>query len=212
MRFSQTLCRTCNGSRSQPFDRAYDEYVDFLWRHVDEMWNWDGIPMEWVFGEQWPSRQLDLARYFAKHFGCRIAEEGFTVPAGILTLLDGGETAPHIRMCFSKHQDVWELHTGLKGVGSKVTGLWLGGMLAHLRSDRSRIVGIETNALVGYVGVELLWDERQAVMDSFFPHAFPVLNEMPVDSEVIELIRARKRELEAEQACAREIERAPTNP
>ena len=66
MRFSPTLCYSCNGGRSQPFDRAYDDYVDFLWQHVDEMWDWDGISMESVFGDQWPVRQLNLARYFAE--------------------------------------------------------------------------------------------------------------------------------------------------
>lgn len=198
VRFNRSLCRACNGDRSQPFDRAYDEYVDFLWLHVDEMWEWDGLPMEWIFGSHWPIRQLDLARYFAKHFGCRIAEEGLEVPRGIISLMDGGEAAPNIRMCFSKRQDIWELHRGLRGTASGVTGLWLGGMLAHLTQDRSRILSLETNALVGYIGVEFLWDETQADWDSFFPHAVPILNEMPAHPEVIELIRARHDEREVE--------------
>lgn len=152
--------------------------------------------MESVFGDRWPEKQLNLGRYFAKHLGCRIAEEGLPVPAGILTFMNGADTAPCVQMCFSKRQDIWELHQGLRGNGSKVAGLWLGSMYAQLNPDRTRVVSVETNALVGYIGVELRWDEDQVNMDSFFPHPFPILNEIPVDPELVEMIRARRRELE----------------
>lgn len=200
VRFSPTLCQSCNGNRSQPFDRAYDDYSEFLWHHSDEMWNWEGIPMESVFGDRWPEKQLNLGRYFAKHFGCRITEEGLPVPAGLLTFMDGANTAPYVRMCFSKRQDIWELHQGLRGNGSKIAGLWLGAMDAQLNSDRTRVVGVETEASVGYIGVELRWDDDQVDMDSFFPHPFPILNEIPADPKLVEMIRSRRRVLESEQA------------
>jgi hypothetical protein len=44
---------------------------------------------------------------------------------------------------------------------------------------------------------------RLWVASFFFPHAAPVLNEMPVDPEVIEMIRTRKRDLEVVQASLR---------
>jgi len=197
VRFRRSLCQACNGARSQPFDRAYDEYVAFIWRHVEEMWSWDDIPMDWIFGDDWPTKQLDLARYFAKHFGCRISEEGFTVPSGITEFMNGAETARNIRMCFSKHEDIWELHQALRGIGGEVTGFWLGGMVAYLTRDRSRILGLETNVLLGFIGVELFWNDREPIMDSFFPHKNPVLNRITATPEVIEEIRARRRDLES---------------
>ena len=100
-------------------------------------------------------------------------------------------------MCFSKHEDIWELHQALRGIGGEVTGFWLGGMVAYLTRDRSRILGLETNVLLGFIGVELLWNDREPIMDSFFPHKNPVLNRITATPEVIEEIRARRRDLES---------------
>lgn len=194
VRFGTEMCRACNGARSQPFDRAYDEYVDFLWAHGDEMWFWDGIPMPAVFGHKWSSKQLDLARYFAKHFGSRIVDEGLEVPPGLIDFMNGGSKPRNVSMCFAKREDLWELHKGLQGITGGPPGLWLGEMNAHLTSDRSKVVALQTNCLVGYIGVEFLWDDGCEDMDSFFPHKFPVLNEFPADPEFVKAIRARRSE------------------
>lgn len=189
VRFSKSLCRKCNGNRSQPFDRSYDIYVDFLWEHSAEMWDWEGIPMEEVFGKDWPITQLNLARYFAKHFGCRIAEEGLPVPPSIISFMNGSTSVPHIGMFFTKHEDVWELRKGLQHIDSKMPGLWLGGMQASMTSDLSRVVFLRTNTLVGYIGVELIWNEKTPEIDSFFPHVLPLLNRVDVDPSVLAMIR-----------------------
>lgn len=177
VRFGIDMCPACNGTRSQPFDRAYDEYVAFLWKHKDDMWFWDGISMPAIFGDEWTSKQLDLARYFAKHFGSRIVDEGLEVPAGLVNFMNGGTKAANISMCFAKREELWEMHKGLRGVTDGPPGLWLGAVNAHLSSDRSRVAALQTNCLVGYVGVEFMWDENRRDMDSFFPHEIPVLNE-----------------------------------
>jgi hypothetical protein len=194
VRFGTNMCRACNGTRSQPFDRAYDEYVAFLWKHKDHMWYWDGISMPKVFGDRWVSKQLDLARYFAKHFGSRIVEEGIEVPAGLIDFMNGATKAANISMCFAKREDLWEMHKGLRGVTDSPPGLWLGGMNAWLSSDRSEVVGLQTNCLFGYVGVEFMWDENSRDMDSFFPHEVPALNEFLADPKLVESIRSRSLE------------------
>ncbi|KRE66725.1 hypothetical protein ASG92_15535 [Arthrobacter sp. Soil736] len=158
------------------------------------MWFWDGISMPAIFGDEWTSKQLDLARYFAKHFGSRIVDEGLEVPAGLVNFMNGGTKAANISMCFAKREELWEMHKGLRGVTDGPPGLWLGGVNAQLSSDRSKVAALQTNCLVGYVGVEFLWDENRRDMDSFFPHEIPVLNEFLAEPGLVEAIRARSRE------------------
>lgn len=200
VRFGKSLCRKCNGARSQPFDRSYDDYADFLWKHSGELWSWEGIPMAEVFGAEWPTKQLNLARYFAKHFGCRIAEEGLSVPPSIVAFLNGSNHVPHVGMFFTKHEDIWELRQGLQHIDSKMPGLWLGGMQAYLTKDRSKVISLRTNTLMGYVGVELFWSEQTTDIDSFFPHPYPVLNKVEVDPAVLKSIRKRNEEFANERA------------
>ncbi len=33
VKFEANLCSTCNNARSQPFDRAYDEFSDYAWNN-----------------------------------------------------------------------------------------------------------------------------------------------------------------------------------
>ncbi len=154
--------------------------------------------MEEVFGAEWPTKQLNLARYFAKHFGCRIAEEGLSVPPSIVAFLNGSNHVPHVGMFFTKHEDVWELRRSLQHIDSKMPGLWLGGMQAYLTKDYSRLTFLRTNTLVGYIGVELLWSEQTTDIDSFFPHPFPLLNKVSVDPAVLKMIRERNEDLAKE--------------
>ncbi|WP_311215113.1 MULTISPECIES: hypothetical protein [unclassified Arthrobacter] len=67
-------------------------------------------------------------------------------------------------------------------------------MNAMLSSDRSKVVGLQTNCLFGYIGVEFLWDENYGDMDSFFPHEVPFLNEYLADPKLVEAIRSRSLE------------------
>jgi hypothetical protein len=47
--------------------------------------------MEVIYGRDWPTSVVDLARYVAKHFGCRMSSDGYTVPASVVGFLDGSQ-------------------------------------------------------------------------------------------------------------------------
>lgn len=50
VRFKRALCTLCNSTRSQPFDRAYDSFSEYVWRNLDDLWHCDYLDMEEVAG------------------------------------------------------------------------------------------------------------------------------------------------------------------
>jgi hypothetical protein len=96
LKFQKSLCASCNNTRSQPFDAAYDEFIQWLLAHEENVFAQRQVDLVEVFGSDWETRALDLYRYFLKHVGCRIADsDAGVLPASnivddLVTCLDGG--------------------------------------------------------------------------------------------------------------------------
>lgn len=102
LKFSPSLCQPCNNTRSQPFDRAYDRFIEWVLAHEDDVLRTRRIDLEAVFGSTWPADSLDVLRYFAKHVGCRLAEivqagHSLLIPGDLIAFLDGGPTPSSLR-------------------------------------------------------------------------------------------------------------------
>jgi len=196
VRFGQTLCSRCNGARSQPFDRAYDKFAEYAASHGRSLWKQKSLDMEGVFGSSWELDELDLARYYGKHFGCRMVDEGFAPPRGLIEFLDGATSALDVRMVFVKDQALWLLHKRGQREGSTQDGLWLSPTAGWFSSDRTEIVGFRAATKIGYVGVLFEWYSGSGDMDSFFPHRTPALNKQSASRAVrVAAVKARLREL-----------------
>ncbi|MCW3767339.1 MULTISPECIES: hypothetical protein [Paenarthrobacter] len=188
VRFEMDLCRRCNDTRSQPFDRAYDTYSAYIWENADSLWGAPGLDMKAIFGIDWERKQLDLGRYFAKHFASRMVLDGLPVPAGLLEFLNGAVTAKNVRFCFTIDEGLWLLRKYGASQGSPIHGLWLRPTFAWVSSDGRELRAYETQSYLGYVGVSLLWSAEQEHMDSFFPHVRPVLNVVKATEEMMKII------------------------
>jgi len=53
VRFGRVLCAKCNNQRSQPLDRAYEVFSDYLATNIDIFWRADGIDFRRVYGGPW---------------------------------------------------------------------------------------------------------------------------------------------------------------
>lgn len=90
IRWSVSLCADCNNARSQPFDRSYDRFVDYLAE------NWDGLMtarrLRWrdVYGRDWGPGSTALAQYLVKQFACMMRTENLPVPGDAVAFLNGG--------------------------------------------------------------------------------------------------------------------------
>lgn len=86
--FPKVMCKVCNNVRSQPFDEAYDHFVDFIWENPEYFRTRSNFDMLEIFDGD-ASGSANLARYYIKNIACRIAEAGFKVPHQIVDFMDG---------------------------------------------------------------------------------------------------------------------------
>lgn len=93
-KFNPTLCRRCNGDRSQPFDRACDAFMNHVEANRQQIANLRRIDLRDVYGSTWRGEAENLARYYVKHIGCRIADDLGGTDLGIdqelIDFLNGG--------------------------------------------------------------------------------------------------------------------------
>lgn len=90
VKFPKSLCEPCNNKRSKPFDNSYDVYSGYASR------TWlrilPGVDFRQIFSDEWEEPTLNLARYYGKHFGCRMVRSGLPVPDSLRQFLTGQRT------------------------------------------------------------------------------------------------------------------------
>lgn len=169
VKFPKSLCSTCNNDRSQPFDRAYSKFSDYL--DSTRVRILPGLDFEELFGESWQEDTLDLARYYAKHFGCRMVRSGLRAPDSLRNFLNGADDLPDAHMAIVTTDSVHRVAG---------TGLTLSGDFAWTDPARTEIRGCVMAAYVGSVGVRYQWwarGQKPEGWDSqFFQYPMPVIN------------------------------------
>jgi len=95
LKFSPSMCAYCNNTCSQPFDRAYDEFIEWVVANEAAVLAERRIDLTAVFGSDQRGKAEDVLRYFVKHICCRLAEtvdaDGDPlIPSDAVRLLDGG--------------------------------------------------------------------------------------------------------------------------
>lgn len=96
IKFPKSLCETCNNKRSKPFDNAYDTYSSYVsqtWLRIMPV-----VDFAQIFGRDWEEPTLSLARYYGRHFGCRMVRAGLPVPTSLREFLDGSTDMPDAHM------------------------------------------------------------------------------------------------------------------
>lgn len=177
VRFGKVLCRTCNGTRSQPFDRAYERFSDALVAGMDGWWRSAGFDMEGLYGESWEEDALNLARYYVKNFGCQLADGNVPPPRTMVDFLDGADHMEDVSLCLVKSGPHHIAHKQLRKHGPNAS-LWRTPTDAYTRGANGPIVGIVETVLIGYVGVRFEWHEGWGRRDCFFHYPHPVLNKI----------------------------------
>jgi hypothetical protein len=92
-KFDPSLCARCNDTRSQPFDRAWDAFTNFLAKNEKMILATQHVDLRSVFGGTWLTQAADIARYLVKHLICRIVHElpgPIKLDAPLFEFLDGG--------------------------------------------------------------------------------------------------------------------------
>ncbi len=106
VKHAKNLCADCNNTFTQPFDKAYEEFIEWVMSHEPEVLSRRVIDFEAVYGDEWEWKQRNLFKYFAKCFGNRIDESNRSVPLDVVSLLSDTvfETALHVTMMVNEDQ------------------------------------------------------------------------------------------------------------
>lgn len=107
VKYSRFLCQHCNSTRSQPFDRAYDDFIDWvIGGNEGLVLRRRFIDFAEIFGCDWQVRQLHLYKYFAKSFGCRLIDAGADVPIDVVELMAKDRFRTGLRLSVAVNEDV----------------------------------------------------------------------------------------------------------
>ena len=167
VKFPKSMCDVCNNADSQPFDRAYAKFSDYL--ASTRVRILPGVSFEEIYGDSWQDDALNLARYYAKHFGCRIVRAGLPVPDSLRAFLDGAINMPDAHMALITTDSV---HRRAK------ESLTLSSGFAWTDPGLTEFQSYVMAAYVGSVGVRYQWwAQRPEGWDSsFFSYPSPVIN------------------------------------
>lgn len=91
IKFKKTLCKNCNGGKSQVFDLAYQRLIEYYFFNRQELKHQRKLNLEDVFGPDWLEEYSNVKRYIGKHIGCRMAELGFLPSKNLISFLNGVE-------------------------------------------------------------------------------------------------------------------------
>ncbi|MDI4638246.1 MULTISPECIES: hypothetical protein [Halomonadaceae] len=106
LKYQKNLCSRCNNAKSQPWDRAYDQLIDWVLSNEADVLRKRFIDFSQVFGRNFEDAQRNVYKYYAKSFGCRLVDAGHAVPADVVQIFDRSHFQTALRITFSVNEDV----------------------------------------------------------------------------------------------------------
>jgi hypothetical protein len=170
LKFTRILCATCNNIRCQPFDIAYDTFAGFVANNEGSILRTQRFRFSEVYGRAWRSAKENLAKYYVKHVGCRLAQTGIKLEQPIMDYLDGrSNVLTGLEMRFEIRTDIVVLVEDLRLDGEDFSGgLWMGDLLCMYSPSAGSIDKVQ--GFVGYRWLRLnyFYDMRiRWLRDSF---------------------------------------------
>ncbi|MPV50104.1 hypothetical protein GCG21_08805 [Pseudactinotalea sp. HY160] len=159
IRWAKNLCAQCNNARSQPFDRAYDEFVNYVVENMDVLSGRDVLDWADVYGADWAQKVADMSRYLVKQFGCQLATSNLPVPDGALRFLNGADCFPDCQFHLWRDWRAIELHEEAMAEAPETGGMsnYIGLPPTQSHSRDGLFVGAEYGLQLGYVWLTLGW-------------------------------------------------------
>jgi hypothetical protein len=132
IKYEASLCSDCNSNRTQPYDRAFDKFSEFVLRNEEVILMRRVIDFSEVYGDSFQADQLNLFKYFVKLFGCDLIEHGHAVPDDLVQLLNEEHFLTRLKISFAVNEDkllfpkptdrpvgIGELHTTVRNIETR---------------------------------------------------------------------------------------------
>lgn len=169
VKFPKSMCALCNNVKSQPFDVAYDRFAAYL--AAGGVRGRDGVPLAKIYGGTWREDNRSLARYYGKHFGCRLRQLDMPIPDSLRAFLDGADSMPDVHMALVTTDTV---HRYARD------GLVLSPDFIMTDPSRQHIRGFVMASYIASVGVRFQWwahaSQPPGELSQFFDFPMPVIN------------------------------------
>ncbi|NKW90013.1 hypothetical protein HGG65_10345 [Alteromonadaceae bacterium A_SAG4] len=105
LKYSKSLCCTCNNDTSKPWDLAYDQLLDFMFTNENRIISNRKLDFCDVYGNEFPLKINELKKYFAKALGCRFTEAWGHAPSELVSFLKNSNDHDALRITFSVNAD-----------------------------------------------------------------------------------------------------------
>lgn len=129
LKFQPVLCGRCNSERSQPIDRAYDRFADFVRANGPELYRTQRLDWGRVFDHQWKVGRDDVTRYWVKHIACRLAELGIPIEPALVAFLDGSAPLAHLSLALEIRESFAIAQSDSLARGEPLHAMWIGDLL-----------------------------------------------------------------------------------
>lgn len=117
VKYDKSLCCKCNNEFTQPFDRAYEKFIEYIRANKSIILKKRFIDFEDVYGSDCETGQRNLFKYLVKSFGCRLIDAGYLVPKDLKILLFKVRFQTRLRINFAINDDLLLLKDIPKMVG-----------------------------------------------------------------------------------------------
>ncbi|MFF9922788.1 hypothetical protein ACF1HG_35350 [Streptomyces globisporus] len=177
VKFPKSMCAPCNNVTSKPFDTAYDIYAQYVEAHSLRMM--PGVNLGSLYGPEWRTKSLNLARYHAKHFGCRMVRDRLPVPQSLRDFMNGAEDMVDGHMAIITTDSINKVY----GRGMSISPI-----VPWMDRDGTRFTSCVMAAYVGPIGIRYEWvadgipDQKRS---QFFHHSNPVINCFRSEEDVV---------------------------
>ncbi|QDG70205.1 hypothetical protein [Janthinobacterium tructae] len=105
VKWPNNLCAPCNNHKTQPIDRAYEKFIQYVDAHQADLLIRRQIDFESVYGDNWRIEQVNLFKYFAKTLGCKISGVGRQVPPDIIAVMNTEIFETALNVCIAVNED-----------------------------------------------------------------------------------------------------------
>jgi hypothetical protein len=162
VRWDKNLCRRCNSQTSQPFDRAYDTFMEYLLENFQTLHRRHGIYWTDVYGEEWQQGVRHLSCYLVKQFGCMMATARLPVPQDAVDFLNGAHHVGSILVLPFRDWRAIDLHRLMLKDGPTDEGLktFIGLPATPIYETDGRLSGADYVLGLGYLMFKVQWRER----------------------------------------------------
>lgn len=138
LKFDNVLCQVCNNKRSQPFDKAYVLFVNYVLKNYENILDKGIIDLNNIVKTNIINFKHNIFRYFTKFICCRLASNNISIDKKLLGFLNNQEPLNFLYFKFELRPDIYSF-LNRDGVDEYEGNIYLSPLKYFLSEDQNNI-------------------------------------------------------------------------